>query len=107
MRKTTIATLLAVVLSAAAISQAAEPTGTRGVNKHAPAQRPVALTASQYASIQAVQAAPEHAKVLKTSATYSAREESLKFTRFSDDMWTAIYQVGWPGSYLGVLLCAL
>jgi hypothetical protein len=54
-----------------------------------------------------MQTSPEHSQVLGTSATYSAREQSLEFTRFSDDFWTVVYDVGWPGVYLGFIICAL
>lgn len=107
MRKQTLAIGLAVLVASAGLAFGGEPATKAGTSNVSPPARPVALTASQFAALQAAQSAPEHARALNTSATYSAREESLQFTRFSDDMWTVIYDVGWPGTYLGVLLCAL
>jgi hypothetical protein len=87
----------------------AEPATQSNAVIAAPPARPAPLTAAQFQALKDVQAQPEHAQVLETTATYSdsEREEALKWTRFSDDVWTAIYQVGWPGAYLGILICAL
>lgn len=106
MRKTTAVGAVALFVCAS-LSFGAELTAASSERQVSPPARPAPLTASQYAALQAVQSAPEHAKVLQVSATYSAREESLEFTRFSDDFWTVVYDVGWPGAYLGILLCAL
>lgn len=107
MMRKTIAAAAVGLFVCASLSFGAEPTTLTGDPQASPPARPAALTASQYAALQAAQSAPEHARVLDVSATYSAREESLEFTRFSDDFWTVVYDVGWPGAYLGIILCAL
>jgi hypothetical protein len=87
----------------------AEPATQAHAVTAAPPARPAPLTAAQFEALKDVQAQAEHAKVLETTATYTGaeREQALKWTRFSDDVLTAIYQVGWPGAYLGILICAL
>lgn len=120
----TIATCAAVLLIWASMAQAAEPptaspSGSPAacstvpceprmtVSPTSPPSRPVPLTTAQFEALRSVQNQPEHSSVVETSATYSAREERLQWTRFSDDVWTAIYQVGWPGTYLAIALCAI
>ncbi len=103
MRRTIIATLVVVMMSAA-VASADLPASKASISLPT---RPIALTTGQYQALQAIQATPEHRAVLSTTATYSTREESLEFTRFSDDFWTATYDVCWPGSYLAILICAL
>ena len=110
MRRTSIAILAAVLVSAttAFAGPATSADATTMTSSHAkPPAHPAALTAAQYQYLQVVQTLPEHSRILGTSATYSAREKSLKFTRFSDDFWTVAYDVGWPGAYLTVAICAL
>ncbi len=73
----------------------------------APPSRPVPLTASQMAAIRELEQQPQHAAVRAVRATYkSEREKSLEFTRASDDFWTAVWQGGFPGTILAVLICA-
>jgi len=100
-----MAILLAVLVGSAA-TLAAEPAGTFQQFVEPPPARPAALTAPQYDALLELEALPEHSRILDTSVTYSTREESLEFTRFSDDFWTLAYDIGWPGTYLGVLICA-
>jgi hypothetical protein len=117
----TIAIISVSLLICATLAQAAGPiSATTAVQAGAslkpapgaamnpvPPSRPVPLTHSQFQALKSAQAEPEHSKVLETSATYSAREERLEWTRFSDDVWTVIYQAGWPGAFLAVALCAI
>jgi hypothetical protein len=89
-----------------AASSAAKTTPGAAMNA-VPPSRPIPLTHSQVEALKSAQAEAEHSRVLEVTATYSAREERLKWTRFSDDVWTVIYQVGWPGAFLAVALCAI
>ncbi|HOA75585.1 MAG TPA: hypothetical protein PL151_14420 [Phycisphaerae bacterium] len=110
MRKfsTAIAILSAAFLLIPSLAYA-EPVASSKAALTAPPARPAPLTPAQFQALQDVQAQPEHAQLLDTTATYSdtERQKALEWTRFSDDVWTAIYQVCWPGAYLGILICAL
>lgn len=116
MRKAITASLLVVLVQAVTVcadsarNAATDPAEASKVavqpEKRVLPARPVALTNDQYEALQQLQAAPEHQVALNTAATYSAREKHLEFTRFSDDFWTVVYDVGWPGTYLLLVLCA-
>ncbi|MCL2330496.1 MAG: hypothetical protein FWC56_04250, partial [Phycisphaerae bacterium] len=82
--------------------------------------RPQALTSSQYQALHSLQKAPDNASVLDVKATYAAdstaiektysepeRQKRLRWTRFSDDALTLVYDVCWPGTYLAIIICAL
>lgn len=72
-----------------------------------PPARPLGLTPEQFAQIRGLEAQPEHAVVLDLHATYkSEREQHLDFNRASDDFWSGVYQVGFPGTVLAILICA-
>lgn len=106
----TLAVLTAACLLTPGLANAEAAAGdtARETALKAPPVRPMALTAAQYEGLQQVQAEAEHVQVLETVASYSEeREERLKWTRFSDDVWTVVYQVGWPAAYMAVMLCAL
>ncbi|MBI4578172.1 MAG: hypothetical protein HY718_00625 [Planctomycetes bacterium] len=81
-------------------------TGSSASLNPTPPARPAALTPAQFEALRRIEAQPEHRTIAGISATYSAREKNLEFTRFSDDFWTAAYQVGWPGWILAFGLAA-
>ncbi len=87
-------------------SNAASATTNTPTKVQAPA-RPTALTPAQFESLCALEAAPEHSKVLQSSATYAPPEKGVRWQTVSDDVWTLVYDVGWPGAYLAIVICAL
>jgi hypothetical protein len=107
MRKWIIAAaaLAIVAAPAAAWAGSSAPSGSKASLN--PPARPVALTPAQYQTLRVIEQMPEHSKVGGSVASYSAREKNLQFTRFSDDFWTVAYDVGWPGTYLAFIICAL
>ncbi len=107
MRKTTLAILAAAILLAPAWAFAAEASSTAD-NAKLMRARPAALTTSQFAALRQLETTPAHNHVLSMSASYaSERERNMAWTRASDDFLTIVYDVGWPGTYLAVLICAM
>ena len=121
-----------MVLASAVVLLAAPPAKQKATQKQStgstssttvsvkPPARPQALTPSQYQALHSLQKAPDNVGVLDVKATYAAdstaiektyseteRQKRLRWTRFSDDALTLVYDVCWPGTYLAVIICAL
>jgi len=73
----------------------------------APPPRPLQLTPAQFDQLCQLETQAEHVAVLDVRASYtSEREAKLEATRLADDVSTAAYQFGWPGTILLILICA-
>ncbi|HOB73151.1 MAG TPA: hypothetical protein PKG54_01370 [Phycisphaerae bacterium] len=72
-----------------------------------PPARPKPLTVEQYRHLVELERQPEHLAVLDVQATYTSnREFDRDFTRASDDFWSVAWHAGFPGTILGILICA-
>lgn len=72
-----------------------------------PPSRPLTLTAAQFEGLCDLQTQPEHATVLDVHATYkSEREQHLDAVRLSDDVFSAVWHGGVPGTILAILIAA-
>jgi hypothetical protein len=95
MRRSILAVSLAAVLAVPGLLLAGAP------------GRPAAVTGDQLRALNQMEQLPEHQAVLKVHATYtSERERNLDFTRASDDFWTVVWDTGFPGTILAVIICA-
>jgi hypothetical protein len=109
MRKSALTTLTAIVFAiSTSLALAGQPAAKDSAKASVtPPVRPAPLTQAQFQALKSTEAAPEHNKLLKSSATYAPPQKGVRWTTVSDDVWTVIYDVGWPGSYLAVALCAI
>lgn len=71
----------------------------------APPARPLQLTAAQLDRLCQIESQTQHVAILDVRASYtSEREAKLETTRLADDISTAAYQFGWPGTILLIVL---
>lgn len=72
-----------------------------------PPGRPVPLTAKQFKTLLKVEQQPENVAVAGVQATYTSdRQKRIDFQRASDSFWTVAWQAGFPGTILGLVICA-
>ena len=72
-----------------------------------PPARPLQLTTAQFDRLCHIESQTEHTVILDVRASYtSEREAKLETTRLADDISTAAYQFGWPGTILLILILA-
>ncbi len=94
-RAISVGLVMALLLSIPATVQAAPPA------------RPLGVTPSQFDQLRQVEAQSEHVAVLDVRASYkSEHEKQLELTRASDDFWSGMMLIGYPGLIIGLLICA-
>lgn len=87
--------MMAVVLAGPTVTLAAPP------------QRPLPLTAEQYAAVVQLEQQAPHQVVLDVQATYTSEHaQQMEANLLADDITTAMTQAGWPAALAIILLLA-